>query len=122
MMEPNEVLGVEPDASPAEIREAYRTLSRLYHPDRHQSAPSAVQREANRRMQQVNEAYRILMDQADMDVLYATKGWSNRERGRATEALLDAGIPHEWYGIELRIERRYERVADEIMVNRTSPG
>jgi molecular chaperone DnaJ len=49
-----ETLGVRPDATAAEIRDAYRALARRYHPDRGGADPSA--------MAAINEAYRVLGD------------------------------------------------------------
>ncbi len=51
-----DVLGVAPDASPAEIREAYRTRARAVHPDRQVSSA------ASEAMAALNEAYRVLRD------------------------------------------------------------
>jgi hypothetical protein len=45
-------LGVRPDATAVEIRDAYRALARRYHPDRE---PSAAEK-----MAAINEAYRVL--------------------------------------------------------------
>ena len=45
-------LGVRPEATAAEIRDAYRTLARRYHPDRE---PAATEK-----MAAINEAYRVL--------------------------------------------------------------
>jgi hypothetical protein len=56
-----EVLGVPRDASVDEIREAYRTLVRFYHPDGHANAPERVQLEATRRMAELNAAYELLL-------------------------------------------------------------
>jgi DnaJ family protein B protein 4 len=53
-----EVLGVSKDAGEQEIKKAYRSLSLKYHPDRNPSE------EAITKIQQVNEAYEILSDQA----------------------------------------------------------
>ncbi len=50
--DPYKVLGVSPDASDEEIKKAYRTLAKKYHPDRN---PGDA--EAARKMQQVNDAY-----------------------------------------------------------------
>ena len=49
-------LGVRPDATAAEIREAYRSLARRHHPD-HESGAAAT-------MAQINEAYRVLGEPA----------------------------------------------------------
>jgi curved DNA-binding protein CbpA len=51
------VLGVAPDASAEEIKEAYRRLAFQCHPDRHQESE-----EAPKKMQEINEAYAILSD------------------------------------------------------------
>lgn len=53
-----EVLGVSKDANETEIKKAYRQLSLKYHPDRNSSE------EAKDRIQQVNQAYEILSDEA----------------------------------------------------------
>jgi DnaJ-class molecular chaperone len=53
-----EVLGVSKDASEQDIKKSYRSLSLKYHPDRNSSE------EATTKIQQVNEAYEILSDQA----------------------------------------------------------
>ena len=49
-------LGVEKTASEAEIKKAYRTLARKYHPDVSKEA------DASARMAEVNEAYAVLSD------------------------------------------------------------
>lgn len=53
-------LGVSPRASFEEIKEAYRLLVRLLHPD-HQSDPE-LQRVAEQEMKRLNQAYSTLMD------------------------------------------------------------
>lgn len=57
--DPFAVLGVPPTASRKEITEAYRALAQVYHPDRHLEAPVRRRRQAERRMQELNEAYRV---------------------------------------------------------------
>jgi DnaJ family protein B protein 4 len=53
-----EILGVSNDANETDIKKAYRALSLKYHPDRNPSE------EAITKIQQINEAYEILGDQA----------------------------------------------------------
>jgi DnaJ-class molecular chaperone len=53
-----EILGVGPDASDAEIKKAYRTLSLKHHPDRN---PENID-EAKKKFQDINEAYERLSD------------------------------------------------------------
>lgn len=51
------VLGITANADIKEISQAYRKLAFQYHPDRNQNDP-----EANRKMQEINEAYATLAD------------------------------------------------------------
>ncbi len=60
-----ETLGVDADASGAEIRRAYLTKARALHPDRHVDAGADRRRQAEREMQQVNEAFAVLGDAAE---------------------------------------------------------
>lgn len=50
--DPYKVLGVSPDASDDEIKQAYRRLAKQYHPDRNPG-----DQEAAKKMQQINAAY-----------------------------------------------------------------
>jgi DnaJ-class molecular chaperone len=54
-----EILGINKDANPQEIREAYRKLAFQYHPDRNKDDPKA-----NEKMKAINEAYATLSDPA----------------------------------------------------------
>ncbi len=57
--DPYVVLGVAPGATPAEVRAAYRTLVKTYHPDKHHAAgtPPEFLRVAEARMAAINAAY-----------------------------------------------------------------
>lgn len=50
--DPYKVLGVSPDASPDEIKKAYRRLAKQYHPDLHPDDPTCAQK-----MNEINAAY-----------------------------------------------------------------
>lgn len=52
-----EILGVKPDATPEEIKKAYRKLAKKYHPDSKNDDPAA-----NARFQEISEAYATLSD------------------------------------------------------------
>jgi hypothetical protein len=60
-----EVLALRPGASPAEIKEAYRDLVKVWHPDRFGS-DARLRRKAEDKLKQINAAYRVL--QADPGV------------------------------------------------------
>ena len=55
--DPYKVLGVSPDASDEEIKRAYRALAKKYHPDLNPG-----DKEAARKMQEVNSAYEQIKD------------------------------------------------------------
>jgi uncharacterized membrane protein YsdA (DUF1294 family) len=65
-----EVLGVPRNASKEEIREAYRRLVLKYHPDRNRSP------DAEARLKEINEAYKVLMDDKKRRVydMYGVEG------------------------------------------------
>ncbi|MDO4518084.1 MAG: J domain-containing protein [Bacillota bacterium] len=58
-MDPYKVLGINENATEAEIKEAYRALARKYHPDKYANNPLADL--AEEKMREVNEAYDMLM-------------------------------------------------------------
>ena len=56
MQDPYRVLGVSPNASEDEIKKAYRSLAKKFHPDVNNGSP-----EAEAKMKEVNEAYSTIM-------------------------------------------------------------
>ena len=57
--DPYKILGVSPDASDEEIKQAYRRLAKQYHPDRNPG-----DEEAAKKMQQINAAYEQIKNPA----------------------------------------------------------
>src|SRR5262245_15977241 len=55
--DPYEVLGVSKKASEAEIKKAFRSLAKKYHPDTHGNDPKAV-----KRFQEISGAYEVIGD------------------------------------------------------------
>ena len=56
MQDPYRVLGVSPQSTDEEIKKAYRSLAKKYHPDVNNGSA-----EAEARMKEVNEAYSLIM-------------------------------------------------------------
>jgi len=54
-----QTLGIDPKATPRQIKDTYRKLAFKYHPDRNRKNP-----EASEKMKRVNEAYAVLSDAA----------------------------------------------------------
>ncbi len=63
MTDPYEVLGIPRNASDEEIKKAYRSLSRKYHPDANVNNPNAAQ--AEERFKQVQAAYDQIMKEKE---------------------------------------------------------
>lgn len=63
MMDPYEVLGLKRGASDEEVKKAYRTLSRKYHPDANVNNPNAAQ--AEEKFKQVQAAYEQIMKEKE---------------------------------------------------------
>ena len=61
MIDPYRVLGLSRGASDEDIKKAYRTLSRKYHPDANINNPNKAQ--AEERFKEVQEAYNQIMDE-----------------------------------------------------------
>jgi len=55
MMDPYKILGVSPSATDDEVKQAYRTLVRKYHPDKYANTDLAEM--ANEKMKEINAAY-----------------------------------------------------------------
>ena len=115
MKDAYEVLGVSRNATDDEIKEAYRTLARKYHPDRYAGNPLSDL--AKEKMQEINEAYDAIIRERRGGGQTAGAGASGQyndvramiNAGRMAEAetLLD-GIPAtqrgaEWYYLKSRV-------------------
>lgn len=90
-----EILGVGPDATEQQIKEAYRREAMKWHPDRHDSA--AAKGEADRRFKDLAVAYRTLrnpVDRANHDRQLEQKlrqEYDTRKKEQAQQDLSDNG-------------------------------
>ena len=73
-----EELGVQPDASSEEIREAYRRLAKKYHPDTNRG-----DKVAEERFKRIGEAYRVLSDPAKRIVYHKKEEVRTKARSAA---------------------------------------
>lgn len=48
-------------------------------------------------------------------VIYNVAGWTDGDRAELTKSLLDASIPHEWDGSDLRVAASHEKKVDRII-------
>ncbi len=88
------VLGVAPDASLAEIKQAYRARIKRCHPDKHAMNPTAL-REAERMTRALNRAYAVLSD-SQQRARYDELRWQQRAKHTAsveTEHDEESGLP-----------------------------
>ena len=60
MNDPYKVLGVSPNSSDEEIKEAYRNLAKKYHPDNYADSP--LQDVASEKMKEINKAFDTIMN------------------------------------------------------------
>ncbi len=60
VQDPCDILGVGRDASPDEIKQAYRKLAGQYHPDKVGHLGEEFQKLAEERFKEIQEAYRVL--------------------------------------------------------------
>ena len=79
-----EVLGVSKGASDDEIKKAFRKMSKKYHPDLNPN-----NKEAEKKFKEVNEAYQVLSDPENTQVLTRT---SERAAVALTAAVLTLAI------------------------------
>ncbi len=83
MRDPYEVLGVSRSASQEEIKAAYRALAKKYHPDNYINSPLAEN--ANRKMQEINEAYDAIVSGNANGSYYSQPGYDSSYNQSAFE-------------------------------------
>lgn len=106
-------LEIERGASAEEIREAWKELSRVWHPDRFQNDPT-LRAKAEERLKRINEAYQVLSRH------------SGPRTRPASERSHDAGAPSTAWGVrdqnEVRHARDLAQLRDWIRAGYLDPG
>ena len=67
-MDPYQVLGVSPSATDDEIKKAYRTIRKKYHPDANVNNPNKAQ--AEEKFKEIQQAYQQIMREHDVPEWY----------------------------------------------------
>ena len=107
MKDPYQILGISPTATDEEVKEAYRTLARKYHPDNY-SADNPLADLATEKMQEINEAYdAIKNERIDAKV----RGEGARKGNGAGKTGGDPNDPHYAAYCEVRRYLNSRRVA-----------
>ncbi len=79
-----EVLALRPGATPVQIKEAYRDLVKVWHPDRFGS-DARLRAKAEEKLQRINEAYRVLQSDVGAVPSYGGKA-ASAARGDASSS------------------------------------
>jgi curved DNA-binding protein CbpA len=80
--DPFKTLGIPHTSTPAEVTTAFRTLAKKYHPDKYQEKPERERLAAQKRMAELNEAYKLAREKLSRgggEDIYGT-----RQRSRST--------------------------------------
>ncbi|MDC4459518.1 DnaJ domain-containing protein, partial [Acinetobacter baumannii] len=75
-----ELLGIDKNASDADIKKALRKSAMKYHPDRMVNADEKEKKEAEEKFKELNEAYQVLSD-PEKKQLYDQYGHAAFEQG-----------------------------------------
>ncbi len=129
---PYDVLGVSENATDEEIKTAYRTLVRKYHPDNYQDS-DPLKKIADEKMKEINAAYdeiqkmragagnyrgqRTYYSEGSSDPTYAEirrliNAHKFGDAERALDAVSPANRPAEWHYLESLVLMRRRRVVD----------
>jgi hypothetical protein len=87
------VLALRPGASPTEIKEAYRDLVKVWHPDRF-GADARLRQKAEEKLRELNDAYRVLQMGSVVEVAEA-RGAAFME-GRSTPTPVPQRVRGRW--------------------------
>jgi curved DNA-binding protein CbpA len=96
-IDPYEVLGVKQDATPQQIKKAYKNLAMKLHPDKIGNNLKALDQ-----MKLVNEAYAILKNKSIREIYDETEDWEKEATVKDREKV--------WMEYSKQVEEYYEEV------------
>ena len=108
MNNPDDVLGVSPNASDDEIKKAYRDLAKKYHPDNYADSPLADL--AEQKMKEVNEAY----DQIN-NMRQKGKGTGSTGGAGSAGGYSSNGSSSQFYSVRIYIQRNMIKEAEQVL-------
>ena len=82
--DPFKTLGIPHTSTAAEVTTAFRTLAKKYHPDKYQEKSEAERLAAQKRMAELNEAYKLAREKISRGVGVDDDVYGTRSRSRAT--------------------------------------
>ena len=91
MTDPYQVLGVSPTASDDEVKKAYRTLCKRYHPDANVGKPDAAQ--AEKKFMEVQQAYEEIMHRRQGGGQRAGSGYITAARSSSDSRSMTIRLP-----------------------------
>ena len=88
MTDPYKVLGISPDATDIEVKNAYRALARKYHPDNYDPSNPLADL-ATEKMKEINEAYDAILDMRKNGGKSGSNGNANRAEYNAIRDMIN---------------------------------
>ena len=114
--DPYEVLGVRRGASQEEIKEVYRELVKKYHPDKYQGNPLADL--AEEKLQEVNEAYDMLMKNSTTSYSsYHGTDSSSTYGNYQSSGNASSGETGDFYQVRSALDRNDLYRAEQMLIN-----
>mgnify|MGYP001030040320 CR=1 FL=1 len=106
-----ELFGVDPDATTAEIRRAYRRMAEVYHPDKLRELPPSTRMEGEEIMRLMNEAKSVLFNREKRESYDTKMGYKEPE---AQKAVVLQEVPLEMGYVQVELDRNEKRVKSKM--------
>lgn len=111
--DPYKILGVNKDSSFKEIQEAYRNLSKQYHPDRAQNTTESIRKLAKEKFIEINNAYNFLKKKKKAQINYYEKKYSEKTYKKKDKKKYKKNVYHENYSYKAENINIYRKNFEE---------